>query len=63
MFIGFMKAAFSWLPLPLSLLVGYVFTVFILVVLFQAIKVIMEIVGFLVNIFGGILAKVVTFFV
>ena len=63
MFLAFMKSAFSWLPVPLSLLVGYVFTVFLLVVLFQAIKVIMEIVGFLANIFGGILAKVVGFFV
>lgn len=63
MFLAFMKAAFSWLPLPLSLLVGYIFTVFVLVVLFQAIKVIMEIVGFLMNIFGGVLAKVVGLFV
>ena len=58
-----MTAAFSWLPLPLFALVSAVFTVFFLIVLFKIIKVIMEIVGFLANIFGGILAKVVGFFV
>lgn len=58
-----MRAAFSWLPLPLYLLVGAVFTVFLLIVLFHAVKVIVELLRFLLDIFGGLIAKVVGYFV
>lgn len=58
-----MTAAFSWLPVPLALLVSAVFSVFLLIILFQAIKVIVELLRFLMDIFGGLIAKVVGYFV
>lgn len=63
MFFQFIYAAFSWLPTPLYLLVIAVFTFFLMIILFQAVKVIISLLQFLKDIFGGLIAKVVEFFV
>lgn len=63
MFFQFINTAFSWLPTPLYLLVSAVFTFFLMIILFKAIKVVMELLKFLKDIFGGLIAKVVDFFV
>lgn len=49
--------------MPLYLLVCAVFTFFLMIILFKAIKVVMELLKFLKDIFGGLIAKVVDFFV
>ena len=63
MFFQFIYATFAWLPLPLYLLVCAVFMFFWVIILYQAIKVIMQLLQFLMEIFGGLIAKVVAFFV
>lgn len=63
MFFQMIYAAFSWLPAPLYLLVCAIFVFFWVIILFQAIKVIMQLLQFLMDVFGGLIAKVVTFFV
>lgn len=63
MFFQMIYAAFSWLPASLYLLVYAVFTFFLMIILFQAIKVIIQLLQFLKEIFGGLIAKVVDFFV
>lgn len=63
MLFGFMKACFNWLPLPLYLLVSTVFTIFAVLILIEVIKLIITIFDFVKNVFGGLLTKVVDFFV
>lgn len=63
MLFGFMKACFNWLPLPLYLLVSTVFTIFAVLILIEVIKLIITIFNFVKDVFGGLLTKVVDFFV
>ena len=63
MLFGFIKSCFSWLPVPLYLLVCAVFTVFAVIILFEVIKLIFTILGFLKDLLGGLITKVVDFFV
>lgn len=63
MFFTFIKSTFGWLPTPLFALVGAVFVFFLMIILFKAIKVIIQLLQFLKDIFGGLIAKVVDFFV
>lgn len=63
MFFQFIYSTFSWLPMPLYLLVCTIFMFFLMIILFQAIKVIIQLLQFLKEIFGGLIAKVVSFFV
>lgn len=63
MFFQFIYATFSWLPMPLYLIVCTIFICFWVIILFQAIKVIIQLFQFLKDIFGGLIAKVVSFFV
>lgn len=63
MFYSFINATFGWLPAPLFALVGAVFAFFSMIVLFKAIKVIIDLLQFLATIFGGLIKKVVGFFV
>lgn len=63
MLFSFMKACFGWLPLPLYLLVNVVFTIFAVLILIEVIKLIITIFNFLKDVFGGLLTKVVDFFV
>ena len=57
-----MKACFSWLPLPLYLLVSAIFSVFIVIVTVDILRFIIEIIKFLKDLLGGLLVKVVGFF-
>lgn len=63
MIFGFFKACFGWLPLPLYLLVSTVFVIFAVLILIEVIKLIITIFNFLKDVFGGLLTKVVDFFV
>lgn len=63
MFYSFISATFGWLPGPLAALVGAIFAFFSMIVLFKAIKVIIDLLQFLASIFGGLIKKVVAFFV
>ena len=58
-----MKACFSWLPLPLYLLVSAVFSIFIIIVVIDLLRLIIEVIKFLKDLLGGLIAKVVGFFV
>lgn len=62
MLFGFMKACFSWLPVPLYLLVCTVFTIFAVLICIEVIKVIITVLNFIKDVFGGLLMKVVDFF-
>ena len=63
MLFAFMKSCFNWLPLPLFFLVSTVFTIFAVLILIEVIKLIITIFNFLKDVIGGLLAKVVDFFV
>lgn len=58
-----MRACFGWLPLPLRLVVGAIFSIFALIIAIEVIKIIAALLKFLVDLCGGIIAKVVAFFV
>ena len=62
MFFGFIRECFSWLPLPLSIVVNATITIFLLIVAVQVIKLIIDLVDFLAKVLGGIFAKVVQLF-
>lgn len=63
MFFQFISATFSWLPMPLYLIVCAIFVCFSVIILFQLIKVVIQLLEFLHKIFGGLIKKVVSFFV
>ena len=58
-----MKACFAWLPLELYIVVSVVFAMFILCVMISIIRIVVSIVNFLHSLLGGLLTKVVDFFV
>lgn len=60
---AFMRASFGWLPLPLYLVVGAIFSIFALIIAIEVIKIIATLLKFLVELCGGIIAKVVGWFV
>lgn len=62
MFFSFIRGCFSWLPLPLSIIVNATITVFLIIVAVQVIKLIIDLVDFLAKVLGGIFAKVVQLF-
>lgn len=62
MFFQFIRECFSWLPLPLSIVVNATITVFLIIVAVQVIKLIIDLVDFLAKILGGVFAKVVQLF-
>ena len=62
MFFSFIRECFSWLPLPLSIIVNATITVFLIIVAVQVIKLIIDLVDFLAQVLGGIFAKVVQLF-
>ena len=62
MFFGFIRECFSWLPLPLSIVVNAIITIFLIIVAVQVIKLIIDLVDFLAKVLGGIFAKVVQLF-
>ena len=62
MFFSFIREFFSWLPLPLSIIVNATITVFLIIVAVQVIKLIIDLVDFLAKVLGGIFAKVVQLF-
>ena len=62
MFFQFIRECFSWLPLPLSIVVNAIITVFLIIVAVQVIKLIIDLVDFLAKILGGVFAKVVQLF-
>lgn len=61
--IGFVRAAFHWLPTPLYLLVSAVITFFAIFVAVALIKALWQLIQFVVNVLGGVLGKVVSLFV
>lgn len=58
-----MRAAFGWLPLPLYLIVGAVFSLFAVIIVIEVIKVIAGLLKFILEFCGSILSKVVALFV
>lgn len=63
MLFSFMKSCFNWLPLPLYRLVSTIFTIFAAMILVEVIKLLIMIFNFLKDVVGGLLTKVVEFFV
>ena len=61
--ISFITASFQWLPTPLYILVSAIFTFFCIFVGVVLIKVIWNLISFVVNILAGVLGKVVALFV
>lgn len=62
MFFQFIRECFSWLPLPLSVLVNAVITIFLVVVAVQVLKLVLDLIEFLAKVLGGVFAKVVSLF-
>ena len=62
MFFSFIRECFSWLHLPLSIIVNSTITVFLIIVAVQVIKLIIDLVDFLAKVLGGIFTKVVQLF-
>ena len=58
MFFQFIRECFSWLPLPLSVLVNAVITIFLVVVAVQVLKLVLDLIEFLAKVLGGVFAKV-----
>ncbi len=57
-----LNMGFSWLPDALAFLVGAVCAIFSLAVLIRIVKLIVELISFVKNLFGGLLSKVVSWF-
>lgn len=62
MFFQFIRECFSWLPLPLSVLVNAVITIFLVIVAVQVLKLVLDLIEFLAKVLGGVFAKVVSLF-
>lgn len=61
--IALILRTFRWLPTPLYILVWAIFTFFCIFVGVVLIKIIWQLISFLVNVLGGVLGKVVSLFV
>lgn len=61
--IALILRTFNWLPTPLYILVSAIFTFFCIFVGVVLIKIIWQLISFLVNVLGGVLGKVVSLFV
>lgn len=61
--ISFITAIFQWLPTPLYILVSAIFTFFSIFLGVILIKIIWNLISFVVNILAGVLGKVVSLFV
>lgn len=55
--------AFNWLPPFLAVLVRAVLSIAVLILVMRVLKLIWDIVGIFFNVFGGVLSRVVSFFV
>lgn len=53
---------FTWMPQPLAILAVTAFVVFAVICLVQIIKLVIEIVKMIVDVFGGLFGKVVDLF-
>lgn len=53
---------FSWMPQPLAILAGTAFVVFVVICLVQIIKLVIEILKMIFDVFGGLFGKVVDLF-
>lgn len=62
MFFSFIRECFTWLPMPLSIVVNATITIFLIIVAVQVIKLIIDLVDFLAKVLGGIFIKVVRLF-
>lgn len=62
MFFAFIRECFTWLPLPLSIVVNATITIFLIIAAVQVIKLIIDLVDFLAKVLGGIFTKVVRLF-
>lgn len=58
-----MAATFMWLPTPLYLIVSACFSLFSIIILVEIIKVVFTLFQLLSAVLGGLLGKVVRFFV
>lgn len=63
MLFSFFRDCFMWLPAPLFVLVSAIFSAFAMVVLFEVLKIIFDIMKFLKECFSGLIGMVVDFFV
>lgn len=61
--IDLIFATFKWLPTPLFLLVSAILTFFFIFVAVSVIIAVYKLIQFLVHVLGGVLGKVVSFFV
>lgn len=59
---SFMRECFTWMPLPLYILVNAVITIFVVIVAVQVLKLLVDLVEFLAKIIGGVFTKVVRLF-
>lgn len=62
MFFLFIRECFAWLPAPLFVLVNAVITVFLIIVAVQVIKLIIDLIEFILRVLGGAFVKVVHLF-
>lgn len=60
--ISILKYSFLWLPWPLRFLVSLALTFCFIAVLFKVIKLVLELVKFVTDIFGMAISKVVSWF-
>ena len=61
--IDLVLATFKWLPTPLYLLVSAILVFFFIFVAVSVIIAVYKLIQFLVHVLGGVLGKVVSFFV
>ena len=62
MFSSFISLGLSWLPGPLGILVALASIVLGLLVLIRIVKAIVELVKFVMDMLGGVIGKVVSWF-
>lgn len=63
MLFSFFRNCFMWLPTPLFVLVSAIFSVFAMLVLFEVLKIVFDIMKFLKECLSGLIGLVVDFFV
>lgn len=61
--VSLILACFAWLPTPLLVLVSGILCIFFVLVAFDVVKIVMELLRFLLDFLGGFFGKVVTIFV
>ena len=57
--ISILRYSFYWLPTPLYLIIGLVLDVFFVFVLFHVVKLVLDLVKFVVDLFGVLIKKVI----